>query len=160
MLVGIAFGFVWSLIGLFGFSATIRPAGLVVAAGMAAILAVAVLRSDRRHGVAPPADRKLLRLSIAGEMILIVAAFLYGNITDRPDLILPLIALAVALHFLPMGMAYRNRLLQRIGLLASAVALASLAFTMPARLMVLGFGMCASIWAGVAFDMKKKAVLF
>ncbi len=159
-LLGVVFGFVWSLIGTFGLAAAQRPAGLVIDAGLAAILVVAVVRSRRWSGSAPPVDRKLLQLSIAGEMIMIVAAFLYGNIANSPDVILPLIGLAVGLHFLPMGKAYKNRQLQLIGVLATAVALLSLAVPSTARFMVLGFGMCASIWAGVAFDMQRKAVLF
>jgi hypothetical protein len=149
--IGIGFGTIWFLIGLRSLPPYLCY-GAVVCVGLAALAIGA--RVWRRPSTRPAGrvDRALVAWSIAGEVGVGALGVVWGSLTAHGEAILPIIALAVGLHFLPLAKAFHKPVLVVTGLAMSAIALASFGFAEPARLAVLGFGAGLTLWATVIID--------
>ncbi len=154
--VGLGFGTVWMMIGVLGVAPAIQAASAILVLSAALVLAfVLVVRRPPPHGAAgPPPDRAWLRWSLGGEAAGIAAGLAYGIAAHRGDLVLPLVGIAVGLHFLPLAAAFRRPMLALAGLLVTLAALASTGFDGPDRLQVMGFGAGAAIWLTLLADRR------
>ncbi len=102
----------------------------------------------------PPRVARVFWQTVAGENIGIVLTLLAAMLLHRPDIIAPLIAVAVGLHFLPLARAFVRSLYYGTGALLCLVGLATLAFVplsfgphhVPARLLAAGLGAGATLW--------------
>ena len=81
-------------------------------------------------------------------------ALAYGIAAHRGDLALPLVGMAVGLHFLPLAKAFRRPMLALTGLLVALAALVSTGFAEADRLQVMGFGAGAAIWLTLLADRR------
>jgi hypothetical protein len=97
-----------------------------------------------------PVDRRLLRFTIAGE---IIALWIMGAALghwNQPGLLLPGLAIIVGLHFFPMARAVG---ISAYNVTASAMTVAgigSLAVTEPSRTALLGLGCAIILWLTIA----------
>ncbi len=108
----------------------------------------------RAASAARAPDRTWLRWSLGGEAVGIAASLAYGIAVHRGDLALPLVGMAVGLHFLPLAKAFRRPMLALTGLLVTLAALASTGFAEADRLQVMGFGAGAAIWLTLLADRR------
>lgn len=150
-LVGLGFGTVWMLTGVLGLPSALRT-GAVLAVLAASLVLALMLRRPRPAAVPRPVDRALLRWSVGGELAGIAAALAYGAATGRGDLVLPLVGVAVGLHFLPLAAAFHRPAMAVSGLLVTGAALAATAFVGTVRQEVVGFGAGLGIWATLLID--------
>ncbi len=155
-LVGLGFGTIWMMIGVLGVAPQIQAASaiLVLSAALALALWLVVPRPRRFAAAARAPDRTWLRWSLGGEAVAIAASLAYGIAVHRGDLALPLVGMAVGLHFLPLAKAFRRPMLALTGLLVALAALVSTGFAEADRLQVMGFGAGAAIWLTLLADRR------
>ena len=155
-LVGLGFGTVWMMIGVLGVAPAIQAASaiLVLAAALALALWLVVRRLPGHGAAARAPDRAWLRWSLGGEAVGIAASLAYGIAAHRGDLVLPLVGIAVGLHFLPLAKAFRRPMLALAGLLVALAAFVSTGFAEACRLQVMGFGAGAASWLTLLADRR------
>lgn len=128
------------------------PVAHAIVVAVALLLFVSAIRpiatsAGRRPGA--PVDRKLMALSIAGEVVaILIGVNLVANL-GRPDLILSVVGLVVGLHFLPLAKACDFPAYRILGLAITAFALVSIAVPGPVGHAILGGGAAASLWLTV-----------
>jgi len=117
--------------------------------------ALAVRRSASGLPDAPwsPEMSRVFRQAVAGETVGILSVFAVAMPLRRPEWILPLVALAVGLHFLPLAHAFQRPLYYLTGVALCLVCLVT--FAMPPHLgvshlqgwrLVAGLGAGAVLW--------------
>jgi hypothetical protein len=144
----------------FGLAAyTLGPSVLLIAAAPILVLAGLLIWQGRRlRRLAPGFSRASLRnapkgssirrigvgFNVVGTMQALsigVVGFICWKVS-RSDLVWPLIGLVISLHFLPLGWIFNVRPYYVLGVLGTAVALASLlGFTASTRTVVVGLGL-------------------
>ncbi len=142
ILVPCGFGFWWLASGLsalgplsgWSWSLLITGAAVVAACGFA---------SRRRAKIV---DRKTLRFSVLAESGGIAIVLLGCGLSQRPDIIMPLVGTVVGLHFLPLAKAFNDRRFVFAGSLTAGVCLASLLWTPPIRMAIAGVGAGVVLW--------------
>lgn len=126
---------------------------------VAAILAGFAWRAAR--GTAPfvmgPAAARVWRWSSASEGLgIFVGINLVANL-GHPEWQLPVTALAVGLHFLPMGWLFPFRPFVVLGLALTAIALAGFVLPAPAGAAVAGFGSALGLWLAAVLAIRRQA---
>lgn len=102
----------------------------------------------------PPHVSRVFWQAVAGEAVGIVLIVLIASALHRRDVIAPLVAVAVGLHFLPLAHAFVRPLYYATGALLCLVGLATLVFVplsfgphhVPTRLLAAGLGAGATLW--------------
>ncbi len=133
----------WGAVACLPIAPVIAHAALVVVA-LVLFGAAARAVSAYRGPVVPP-NRRLMVISMAGEVpAILIGTNLVVNL-GRPDLALPVVGLIVGLHFLPMARALGYPPYRVMGLAITAFALVSMALPGPTGLIILGAGTGASL---------------
>ncbi len=125
---------------------------------VAAVLASVVLLSARAATIGGnrvgPVNRRMLSVTIAGE---VVALWILGVVLDRwsrPDLVLSGIAIIVGLHFFPMAKAVGIPAYRMTAAVMTAIGIGSLALTEPSRTPLLCFGSAIILWFTIARPLQ------
>jgi hypothetical protein len=147
-IIGLAFGWLWLLVGA---SAT-GSARVPILVGGSALFAGAGWRLFRRGRL--PASRSNLRwyfAAVVAEIVAIVIVQNWLHAHRRDDLLFPAIGIIVGLHFVGLWLAWRRP--QFLWLTGAMVAINLIALLAPlssaGRLMLSGFGSSASLLVGV-----------
>lgn len=101
-----------------------------------------------------PVDRRLLRFTIVGEVFalwIMGAALGHWN---RPDLLLPGLAIIVGLHFFPMARAVGIPAYNFTAIAMTVVGIGSLALSGPSRTALLGLGCAIILWLTIAWPLR------
>jgi hypothetical protein len=144
----------------FGLAAyTLGPGVLLIAAAPILVLAGLLIWQGRRlRRLAPgfsraslrnaPKGSSIRRIGIGFNVVGTMQTLSIGLVgftcwkLNRADLVWPLIGLVISLHFLPLGWIFNVRPYYVLGVLGTAVALASLlGFTASTRTVVVGLGL-------------------
>ena len=147
-LIGLGFGWLWLLVGSTAAGAAQIP--ILVAGSI--LFALAGYRVVRRRGLEE--GRFIAGYYIAAVVAEVAAIFVaqeWLRSHDRQDLLLPVIAIIVGLHFIGLWLAWRRDAF--LWLTGALVAINLLALLLPltraARTMVSGFGSAASLLVAV-----------
>ena len=148
----IGLGFAWMMTGVPGLSLSLHgPAAVAV---LVAALAIGLVLARRRRTADEhrPTDRRWLVWCIGSEAAGIGASLAFATTVNRGALILPLVGMAVGLHFLPMARGFGRPMLVLTGILATLAAPALITVAGPGRLRMVGFGAGGAMWATMLAD--------
>lgn len=153
LIIPAAFGGIWAIAGTAGLSAPSRNIGVAAALAISAVLVFAALKAPlRTDGYF---DSTVYGVSVALEVVAIVAAVVFLNRAHQPSFILPVIAVIVGLHFIGMWRATQNFLFVWLACVLCAVGAAALPFPPLARAPVAGIGAALALWGAVAVTLLK-----
>ncbi len=152
------FGAVFGWLTIRGVAPASGPVALLPFVG-AALLALAAYRIGRglpRLSFAPVARRAIIWSTI-GELLGIMIGVQLAVTSGRPDLVLPAVALAVGLHFLPIGHWMPRPRFTMLGVALSLLALAGFLLSPPVNMAVAGIGGCLAEWAAALSILSELA---
>jgi len=142
-------GAVWIIGGLaaLGQAAAVPVAGVV---GVACVLFYLAMRATPfRPAIPEPTqtDRTLFRAAMIFEGVGCFLVFAVANIVQRSDIVPPLIAIVIGLHFLPLARALHRPSLNRTAIVAVAGSIVALiGWTGGMREAIAAFSTGAALW--------------
>jgi hypothetical protein len=142
ILVPCGFGFWWLVSGLSALGPLSRWSWSLL---VIAVVLVAACGFTRR-GATGIVDRRAFRISVLAEIVGIGIVVLGCSLSQRPDLIMPLIGTVVGFHLLHLTKAFNDRRFVVAGSLLASVCLVSLLWTSPLRMAVAGIGSGIVLW--------------
>jgi hypothetical protein len=105
----------------------------------------------------PGRTRRIMLWSTIGEGVGILAGINVVINMGHPDLVLPVISLAVALHFLPMAAAIPFPRFYALAAGLAAVAVAGAMLAAPVGPMLTGFGSALCLWIAAAIRILENS---
>ena len=136
----------WAAGALYGVHASPWAYAGPVAIGLAPLLLMARRQIPPRTPEEARRAGRVVGLATAGEAIAIVAGIQWLGRAGRPDLIVPLIAAAVGLHFLPLARWLPNRRYYATALALIAAAAAGLLLPPGLRIPAVAGAASAILW--------------
>jgi hypothetical protein len=152
------FAAIWCIAGLAlaGMGATFLYA--IVALITATIIVVSARRPvNGGDGQAGRRIGRLVGIASAGEGIAIVIAVLVLQSLHAPDDIMPVIAIIVGAHFLPLAWTIPARLYYATGTLLIALGIAGVFVSDATRPLVVGVGAACILWLTAAVLLNRQA---
>jgi len=150
---------------VFAAMALVWPLGLPIATGLAPLLVFVLLliaacvvarRPGAALGLSPQAERVVMWSSIAEGIGIFVGIDIVINLGHR-DWMLPVIALVVGLHFLPIARATASRAFGTLAIALLVAAVAGFALPQPAGATLAGFAAAASLWTAATLAIAREA---
>lgn len=100
-----------------------------------------------------PVDRILLRFTVVGEVVALWVMGLALGHWNRPDLLLPGLAIIVGIHFFPMAKAVRIPAYRITAAAMTVVGIGALTMPEPSRTALLGLGCASILWLTTALPL-------
>jgi hypothetical protein len=148
-------GCVWCVATAFTLPSAMRSVTIAAALLVTGLLLLAI----RSRAFATPGkfDRKIFRLSVVFETIVIFAAIFLLNYFHAAPFILSAIAIIVGLHFIGMWRATDKRMYLGIAAAMCLAGLVAAGLPPPLRFQVSGFGSALSLWIGAFWQVRHDA---
>ena len=144
-------GFFGAVFGALTLSSVWHWSGPVLLLPFGGFLVLAVAARRAGDGLAnvtfSPTARAVLIWSTLAELLAIVVGIQIVMKYSRPDLVIPVIALAVGLHFLPIGRGVPQPRFTLLGIGLIVLAIAGFLLPPPVNMAVSGIGGCVAEWA-------------
>ncbi len=133
-----------------------RGAELLLPFAGSVVLGVIAYRTGRRVAAKPlsPAAGKALIWATASEIVAILVGANLVVAFGRSDWVLPVTALAVGAHFLPIGWTMPQPAFTVLGATLIGLGAVGLVLHAPANMALVGFGGCAAEWLAACWIIR------